>query len=305
MEEIAKVGGVLVAVIVLGVAAYTYFTAEEQIVPITGREQRVGMSEEEQQQLGAQAFQQVLAEEQPSVLEGADAEMVRRVGERIAAVSDDPGFEWEYALIDSPLVNAFCLPGGKVVVYSGLLPVAQDEAGLAVVMAHEIAHAIAQHGAERALQHEIAGAIGNAVATGFAGADPGQRAAILSLFGAGAQYGVLLPFGRDQESEADRIGLMYMARAGYDPRAATGFWERMSASQSGPQPPEYASTHPSHERRIADLEGWMPEALQEYEAATAAVPAIDGHPPTLASTVSRHASGSRYSRSAGRVPSAA
>jgi predicted Zn-dependent protease len=139
-----------------------------------------------------------------------------------------------------------------------------------VVMAHEIAHAIAQHGAERALQQEVAQGVGGALAAGLGGADPTQRAAVLALFGAGAQYGVLLPFGRDQESEADRIGLIYMARAGYDPRAATGFWERMAAAQGGAQAPEYASTHPSHEQRIADLEGWMPEALQEFEAARAA-----------------------------------
>jgi predicted Zn-dependent protease len=267
VEELFKLAGVAIAVVVIAGAAYTYFSADEQVVPITGREQRVGLSETEQQQLGAQAFQEVLSEPGTRQLGGPEADLVRRVGERIARVSDDPGFEWEYALVDSPLVNAFCLPGGKVVVYSGLLRVATSEAELATVMAHEIAHAIAQHGAERVLQQQLAQAVGNAIAAGLGGADPGQRAAILALFGAGAQFGVLLPFGREQESEADRIGLIYMARAGYDPRAAIGFWQKMAASQDGPQPPEYASTHPSHERRIADIEGWMPEALEEYERA--------------------------------------
>lgn len=282
MEELLKLVGVAIAAIVIAGAAYTYFTAEQQVVPITGREQRVGLSEEEQKELGAQAFREVLSEPGTRIVQGPDADLVRRVGERIARVSDDPGFEWEYAVVDSPLVNAFCLPGGKVVVYTGLLGVTRDEAELATVVAHEIAHAIAQHGAERVLQQQLAQAVGSALAAGLGGADPGQRAAILALFGAGAQFGVLLPFGREQESEADRIGLIYMARAGYDPRAAIQFWTKMAAAQDGPQPPEYASTHPSHEQRIADLEGWMPEALAEYERASRA-----GAPPAMREAAGR------------------
>lgn len=270
MDELFRLAGIVVAVVVIGGAAYTYLSSEEQRVPITGREQRVALSEDEQTQLGAQAFREVLSEPGTRVVEGAEAALVRRVGERIASVADDPGFEWEYAVIDGPLLNAFCLPGGKVVVYRGMLQFARDEAELATVLAHEIAHAIAQHGAERALQQQLAQAVGSALAAGLGGADPGQRAAVLALFGAGAQFGVLLPFGRDQESEADRIGLIYMARAGYDPRASINLWTRMAASQPGPQPPEYASTHPSHEQRIADLERWMPEALRDYEEAAGA-----------------------------------
>ncbi|MEZ4554485.1 MAG: M48 family metallopeptidase [Dehalococcoidia bacterium] len=282
MEELLKLAGLAIAAVVVAGAAYTYFTAEEQTVPITGREQRVGMTEDEQKALGAQAFREVLSEPGIRTVTGPDADLVRRVGERIARVADDPGFEWEYAVVDSPLVNAFCLPGGKVVVYTGLLSVTRDEAELATVMAHEIAHAIAQHGAERVLQQQLAQAVGSALAAGLGGTDPGQRAAILALFGAGAQFGVLLPFGREQESEADRIGLIYMARAGYDPRAAISFWTKMAAAQSGPQPPEYASTHPSHERRIADIEGWLPEALDEYEAARSALDQLPGHPRAVA-----------------------
>ena len=277
MEDLAKLAGGIVLALAIGlaIAGYVYFSAEEQTVPITGREQRVSLTEDEQAQIGLEAFQQVLAENQGRVVSGPQADLVRRVGERIARVADDPGFDWEYALVDSPLVNAFCLPGGKVAVYTGLLPVAENEAGLATVMAHEIAHAIAQHGAERALQQQLSGVVGTALAAGLGSAEPEQRAAVLALFGAGAQYGVLLPYGRDQESEADRIGLIYMARAGYDPRESVRFWERMGAAQTGPQPPEYASTHPSHERRIADLQSWMPEALEEYEkSGRAAAPAL-------------------------------
>ncbi len=263
MGVLAKFG-ILLCVLFMGTAC-GYLASEEQTVPITGREQRVSMTEDEQAALGAQAFEQVLAEEGGAVPDGPDADLVRRVGSRIAAVADDPGYEWEFALVDSPLANAFCLPGGKVVVYRGLLAATQDEAGLAVVLAHEVAHAVAQHGAERALQHEVANTLGGIIALGLAWAAPDQQAAILALFGVGAQLGVLLPFGRDHESEADRIGLIYMARAGYDPRAAVSLWGRMSEIQEGPQPPEYLSTHPSHEQRIADIERWMPDALREYE----------------------------------------
>jgi len=266
MAILARLSAGLVCLAILG-AACGYFSAEKQSVPVTGREQLVSMTEEEQAALGAQAFEQVLAEEGGPVTSGPEVDMVGRVGRHIAAVADDPGYEWEFALVDSPLVNAFCLPGGKVVVYRGLLEVAGDDAGLAVVLAHEVAHAIAQHGAERALQHEVTDTIGGIIALGLAWVDPDQRAAVLALFGAGTQFGVLLPFNRDQESEADRIGLIYMARAGYDPRTALEFWGRMSEAQDGAEPLEYLSTHPSNERRIEDLERWMPDALREYEAA--------------------------------------
>jgi len=179
-------------------------------------------------------------------------------------VADDPGFDWEFTLIVSPMQNAWCLPGGKVAVYSGILEVAQDEEGLAVVMAHEIAHAIAQHGAERMLQEQLTQVGLLAVSSTLGGLDSATRGTLLALFGAGAQLGVLLPFSRDMESEADRIGLIYMARAGYNPEAAIGFWERMAAAREGPEPPEYASTHPSDATRIANLRKWLPEAMEEY-----------------------------------------
>lgn len=257
-------------VIAIAVAAYIYFSAEQQTVPVTGRTQHVALSEADQAKLGAQAYQQILQEARSSVVEdGAEAEMVRRVGERLAKVSDDPGFDWQFTLINSAEVNAFCLPGGKVVVYSGILPVTQSETGLAVVTAHEIGHAIAQHGAERMLQDEIARVGLTGVSAALGSQDGATRGAVLALFGAGAEYGVLLPFSRDMESEADHIGLIYMARAGYDPNEAIALWQRMKAQDKGGSAPEYMSTHPSDATRIKDLQKWLPEALKEYEKATA------------------------------------
>jgi len=262
--EIGLAGLLLVGLCAL--ALFLYCRAEEQTVPVTGRTQKVAMSEEDQSKLGADAYRELLGPVQASIVSsGPEAEMVRRAGERIAAMADDPGFEWEFTLVNSQEKNAWCLPGGKVAVYTGILEVTQTEEGLAAVMAHEIAHAIAQHGAERMLQEQLTQIALTAVGATLGGLDPATRGAVLALFGAGAQFGVLLPFSRDMESEADHIGLIYMARAGYDPRAAVGLWERMAAQREGPQPPEYASTHPSDETRIRQLQELMPEALEEYE----------------------------------------
>jgi predicted Zn-dependent protease len=191
--------------------------------------------------------------------------MVQDVGKRIAAVADDPGFDWQFTLIQSTEVNAWCLPGGKVAVYSGILAVTQDEAGLAVVMAHEIGHAVAQHGAERMLQEQLTQVGLTAVSSTLGGLSPQSQGALLALFGAGAQFGVLLPFSRDMESEADHIGLIYMARAGFDPANAVALWQRMEARDKGSQVPEYVSDHPSDATRIKNLEKWMPEAEKVYQ----------------------------------------
>jgi predicted Zn-dependent protease len=249
-------------------ALFLYCSAEEQTVPVTGRHQKVAMSEKDQAKLGADAYREILSQDANAVVtSGAESEMVKRVGERIAAVADDPGYQWEFTLINSEEKNAWCLPGGKVAVYTGILPITQDEAGLAVVMAHEIGHAIAQHGAERMLQEQLTQIGLTAVSSTLGGLDPQAQGALLALFGAGAQFGVLLPFSRDMESEADHIGLIYMARAGYDPQASVALWQRMSAQRSGPDVPEYASTHPSDATRIKNLQKWMPEAEKEYEKA--------------------------------------
>ena len=198
--------------------------------------------------------------------------MVRRVGRRIARAVEDllqeegveMHFEWEFNLIkDDKQANAWCMPGGKIAVYTGILKFTQDETGLAVVMGHEVAHALARHGNERMTQGIGIGILSAALAFGLSDSDPGTRSLFLGAVGAGAQYGIILPFGRSQESEADRLGLQLMARAGYNPEAAIPFWERMAGNSKG-APPEFLSTHPSHDTRIADIESFLPEALIYY-----------------------------------------
>ena len=166
----------------------------------------------------------------------------------------------------SPQVNAFCLPGGKIVVYTGILPLTQTEGALAAVMGHEMAHAVARHGSQRLLRTSLAQTFLVGANFSMGNLDPQQRQMLMAALGAGAQYGVLLPFSREHETEADELGLIYMARAGFDPHEAISFWERMSKA-GGAQPPAYLSTHPSHSRRIQDLEAFMPRAMQEYEKA--------------------------------------
>ena len=201
---------------------------------------------------------------------------VRRVGQRIAVASEElltetgrgtdiRNYKWEFNLIeDDKTVNAWCMPGGKVAVYTGLLPYSQDENGLAVVMGHEVAHAIAKHGNERMSQGLLAqfGAIGLSLALS---GSPGVTSNVfMQAYGVGTQVGVLLPYSRVQESEADHIGLILMARAGYDPRGAITLWQRMNA-KGGSRPPEFLSTHPAPESRIRDIESQIPEAMKYYK----------------------------------------
>jgi len=235
-------------------------------VPVSGRRSLILVPESQELSLGAQSYQEIL--QQSKLSTDADAAgMVRRVGERIAQVSHRPDYGWEYNLLDDPkTVNAFCLPGGKVAVYTGILPVTRTEAGLAVVLGHEIAHAIAKHGAER-ISEQMLIAFGQLSLDAAMQKKPKEtRAMAAAAYGAGTGLGVVLPFGRYQESEADRLGLVYMAKAGYDPREALAFWQRMEKNSPGDQPPEFLSTHPHHETRIENLKSWMPQALQEYEA---------------------------------------
>ena len=253
------------AVLAIVVIAFTYFSGEEQQVPVTGRTQRVAMSDEQQEQLGLQVYQQTLAEEGDKVIEsGPQYEQVRRVAERIAEVGavDKPEFEWEFSLVDRPEVNAFCLPGGKIVVFTGLLDVAKTDDELATVIGHEVAHAVAEHGAERIFREELTNRAVAAASGAFAD-DPARYQQVAGLLGAGAQVGLSLPWGRKQESESDHIGLIYMARAGYDPEAATTFWQKMAKASKGAQPPEYLSTHPSHETRVRQIREWLPQAQKE------------------------------------------
>ena len=251
----------LFPIIAFGLYMMFYYFHNQQRVPITGRKHLVDTSIQQDAALGLQSYQEILQQSQV-VKSGPDVDMIRRVGERLKKVVDDPGFQWEFNLIESKQVNAFCLPGGKVAVYTGILPVTQNENGLAVVMGHEISHAIARHGAERMAQQKLLQLGTLAVGVSASSMDPVKRAAVMGALGVGAQFGILLPFSRQQESEADYMGLIYLSRACFDPTEAPKLWERMSASSTG-SPSEFTSTHPSHATRIHQFQQWMPEALDE------------------------------------------
>ncbi|MEO8602913.1 MAG: M48 family metallopeptidase [bacterium] len=245
-------------------AGYYYFTNQET-VPITGRTQLVDMSREQEAALGLQSYQEILSQEHV-VASGKIVDVVRTVGERLAkaAAPEDPGFAWEYNVIQSDQANAFALPGGKVAVYTGIIPIAQNADGLAIIMGHEIAHAIARHGAERIAHQKLVqlGSMAAGVAVGDM--DRETQNMVMGALGVGAQYGVILPFSRDHELEADHMGLIFAARACFDPREAPKLWERMAAAGGSGQPAEFMSTHPSHETRIRQFDEWMPEALEIY-----------------------------------------
>lgn len=234
-------------------------------VPITNRTQFIILPQSFEMQLGASAYLGMLETEKVSKNKHY-AQAVTRVGRRIAAVSHTPNLRWQYTVFDNDkMVNAFALPGGKIGVYTGMMPVAKTEAGLATVMAHEVAHATARHGGER-LSLGILLEMGSAaLASAMKKKDRKTQSRVLAAYGIGTALVVALPFSRKQESEADRIGLIYMAKAGYDPREAIPFWERMGAAGRG-APPEFLSTHPGYRTRIKNLRKWMPEAMEYYEA---------------------------------------
>lgn len=231
------------------------------------------VSENEEREAGLLAFQQIRATEPPSHDTTAN-ELVERVSRRIAAAAESPPpnlwkaphYRWEFEVIDKRIPNAGCLPGGKIYVYTGLLPITQNDAGMAAVIGHEVAHALARHGAER---------MSDAKATNIAIAVAGVALAVnrntssvapsaVAALGAGATLGILLPMSRERESEADHIGLILMALAGYDPNEAVAVWERMRLIDKGSSPPIWARTHPSDEQRIKDLRAWVPEAMKYY-----------------------------------------
>lgn len=241
-----------------------------QSTPISGRKRLPLLlsPEASEMQLGQDAYKEVLTKEPPSRNQRY-VEMVRRVGQRIAAVAGREDFQWEFNVIQSDQQNAFCLPGGKVAVYEGILPVCQSEAGLAVVMSHEIAHALARHGGERMQAQSIKQAGGKLTEWAIKDQDEKNKVIALAAYGAAAEYGVILPYSRTHESEADLIGLKLMAEAGYDPSEAPRFWERFAAAKDGKAPPEWLSTHPSDVRRAADLRENLPEALDIYLKSTA------------------------------------
>jgi predicted Zn-dependent protease len=250
--------------------------------PITGRKQLLLLSDGEEKQMGAQAFQEVMAQEKLSTDPGA-IDWVTRVGQRIATATGKTGYQWEFKVVEKNEANAFCLPGGKVVVYTGILPLAENDAGLAVVIGHEVAHAMARHGGERVSEGLLVNVGLAAVTAGMGKRDPQTVKTVTGLLGAGAAVGVVLPFSRQQESEADYMGLVYMAKAGYDPNAALAFWKRMGQASKGKMP-EILSEHPSDARRVRQIEKWMPEAMRHYNPAALAapVPALAPAPATTA-----------------------
>lgn len=243
------------------------FLAGCQTAPITGRSQFILLSEAQEMQMGAAAFQEVLKKSELSQ-DPALNTLLRRVGQRIAAVTGKANYQWEFAVIKNDKVaNAFALPGGKVAIYTGILPITKDEAGLAVVLGHEIAHAIARHGGERVSQGLLLQLGESALQIALRNKDPRTLRQVSAAYGIGANVGYILPFSRGQESEADRLGLIYMAKAGYDPRLAIAFWQRMEAAsdkQGKGSPPEFLSTHPGRDTRIRQIELWLPEAMQSY-----------------------------------------
>jgi predicted Zn-dependent protease len=229
--------------------------------PITGRSQLMLVSMEQETALGAQAYREVLQKE-PVTNNPRYTDPVMRIITRLEEAANRPDLRWEVSVIEEDkTVNAFALPGGKIGVYTGIFPVAQTEAGLAIIMGHELGHVIARHGAERMSQQLGAQLLGTALAVGFQ-ASPYANT-IMAAYGLGAQVGVLLPYSRLQESEADRIGLILAAKAGYDPQVAVGVWQRM-AKLPGRRPPPFLSTHPAPESRIEEIQKFLPQAAAQF-----------------------------------------
>jgi len=235
-------------------------------VPLTGRRQLLLVSSSEETQLSLTEFDQ-LKKSTPISRNAPLNAQISRIGQRIAAVAGLPGAQWEFVTFDQPnTANAFCLPGGKVGIYTGILPITKDDAGLATVIAHEVSHAVARHGNERMSQALLSQLGGQLLSSAMSNKPEQTRNLWLGVYGLSSQVGWTLPHSRSQESEADRMGLIYMARAGYDPRASVDFWKRFHTynQKSGGQQWEFLSTHPLDEKRIAQLEALLPEALKEY-----------------------------------------
>lgn len=234
-----------------------------QSVPYTNRKSLLLVSASEEMSLGESEYKNALSKAKIST-DAAENARLQRVGQRLASAANKSDYQWQFTLIDDPkTVNAWCLPGGKVAVYTGILPVTKDDQGLAVVLGHEISHALARHGSERMSQGMVAQLGGAALSTAMASKPAAVQQLAQQAYGVGANVGVLLPFSRSQESEADHIGLILMAKAGYDPASAVDFWRRMSAAAGGgPASPldKYLRTHPPDEQRVRDIQGWLPEA---------------------------------------------
>ena len=234
--------------------------------PVTGKKSLLLTSAADENAQGDQAYQEILKKEK--VVSGTpQAKMVEEIGKKIAAVANKPDFQWEFKTIESEEPNAFCLPGGKVAVYTGIFKYAKNEAGLATVMGHEIGHALARHGGQRVSQAMATNVLMAGVAiVGLGNMEPEKRNMIMSLLGVGATVGVILPFSRSHETEADEIGLKMMSQAGYDPRESVEFWDRFAQASGGKGPPAFLSTHPSSDKRRDRLKEMLPEVLPLYEA---------------------------------------
>ncbi|MFC3815831.1 M48 family metallopeptidase [Lysobacter sp. GCM10012299] len=271
-----------ILILFAGYAAWQWF-GSAKVDPYTGETAHYGTTAEEEVQLGAQAFQQVLGDANAQgALLPANAQVsqqIREIAQRLIArvpqvtsalaaqnkqevPVDFQSFQWDVAVIQSDQANAFCLPGGKMAVYTGLLPVAKNADAMAVVMGHEIAHALLRHGSQRMAQQKLVQMGQMAAGMAMGGMDPGQQQAIMAALGAGAQYGLILPYGRNHETQADKVGLMLAAAACYNPQEAIPLWERMSQLEGGGRPPEFASTHPDPANRIQVLQSLMPQAEQ-------------------------------------------
>ncbi|MEM8735364.1 MAG: M48 family metallopeptidase [Planctomycetota bacterium] len=231
--------------------------------PITGRKQLMLIPEQNEVAMGSQAFAEAL-ETEAAATSPRYQEMVSRVAQRIARASGRSDYEWEARCVASPEKNAYALPGGKIVIYEGILPVCQNEAGLAVVMSHEVAHVLARHGGERMSQQAAVNGVKTAVGYAMRNKEQVSKDLWMKAYGMATNYGLVLPYSRKHESEADHIGVMLMSDAGYDPTEAPKFWKRFAAAGSGPKQPEFLSTHPSDDRRASDLERLLPDALEAY-----------------------------------------
>jgi predicted Zn-dependent protease len=273
---VKAVVGFLIArpLIAIGIAAAVVgvlllVQTHRQKTPVTHRSQRVGLTDKQQIQLGDEEYTKELRQYRSRIVaSGPEYSEVQRVAKRIEAVAahDKPAFVWKVTLLRKNEANAYCLPGGKIVVYTGILPLTRNDAGLATVLGHEVSHATAEHVAER-LERQHLTEIAAAIIAGGVAVTPGQYIRVRALLGVGAQA-ASLPFSRSQESEADHIGLVYMARAGYDPHQALAFWKRMLRASKGKEPPEFASDHPSDKHRVERIRGWLPEAERAYKPAS-------------------------------------
>ena len=263
--------------VLIAFAAYAgyYYFSNLSVDPITGEKVLIdkGLSIEDEKALGLQAYEQILSQERPVDPNSPVAQQIRGIADRLIAKVDaveadlaaannlppqhlSRGFEWDVNVIDSPQANAFCLPGGKMAVYTGLVPVAQNADAMAAVMGHEIAHALLRHGAQRMSRQKLE-QLGQ-MAGAMSGMDPGTMQSVFAAYG----YTSQLPYARGHETQADEIGLMLSAAACYDPQESIALWERMEAAKDGQSPPEFASTHPSSDTRIANLQRMMPKAME-------------------------------------------